>query len=286
MAPQKTVSRRLGINLALDALVAVLLWVVFLKPEAPSGKTQYPLSSLAATGIDEITIAPANRPQIVLARRKGDWFVTQPFSARADMSHVEGLLGLLSAQSAQRLAAQDLARFGLDKPLARVRVGTQEFTFGGTQPLTDQLYVLTQGAVYLISPVYFVDVAKQPSDYLSKQLFDDKDVPVAFAFPRFTLTRQAGQWRMTPADGLRSQDDANAFADEWRHAMALSVAPEAMPKSAEAVTITFQSGKAVNIQAVPGKDEWVLRRGDTGLAYHFMPQAAQRLLEPAFAPKQ
>ena len=285
MAPQKTVNRRLGINLGLAVLTAALIWVVFFKPETRSGKIPYPLSTLTAASVGEITITPANRPRVVLTQRKGEWFVTEPFNARADMSRVENLLGLLSAQSANRLAAQDLTRFGLDKPLARVRVGTQEFAFGGTQPLTDQLYVLTQGAVYLISPVYFVDVAKQASDYISKQFFDDQAVPVAFTFSRFTLTRHAGQWHMTPAAALRSQDDANMFADEWRHALAMSVAPEAMPKSAEAVTVTLHSGKVVNIQITRGADEWVLRRDDTGLAYHFTPQAAKRLLEPGFAPK-
>ena len=276
-------SQRLWINAGLAALVATLGWLVFFKPETlPSA--DYKLSTLATTSVDEISIALANRPRVMLRKRKGEWFVTEPFAARADSARIEGLLGLLAAQSAKRMAAQDLARFQLDKPLARVRIGNQEFVFGGTQPLTNQLYVLTQGAVYLVSPVYFVDVAKQAADYISKQFLDDNEVPLAFEFPRFKLSRIDGKWRMTPQAGAPTQDDANRFADEWRHAMAMNVAPAAIPKTGEFISVKLNSGKTIKVYYTRDETEWVLVRDDEKLAYHFTAEAAKRLLTPKFAP--
>lgn len=269
---------RLWINLALALAVVALAWLVFFKPE-PTDPSKHKLSTLSASSINEITIAPAQRPRVVLAKRAGNWFVTAPFAARADAARVDSLLGLLSAESEQRFAAQDLARFELDHPLARVKLGTQEFIFGGAHPLTNQLYVLTQGAVYLISPVYFVDIAKQPADYAAKQLLDAAENPVAFEFARFKLTRIDGKWKREPVDPAFSQDDANKFADEWRHAQALAVSQPRAFTATERITLRFASGQTLKLQAVQQEQEWVVLREDEKLAYHFTLDAARRLRE-------
>lgn len=269
-------SSRLWVNLALALAVAALAWLVFFKPE-PIDSSKHKLSTLAAPSINEIIIAPAQRPHVVLTKRASNWFVTTPFAARADAARVDGLLGLLSAESGQRFAAQDLARFELDHPLASVKLGAQEFSFGGVHPLTNQLYVLTQGAVYLVSPVYFVDVAKQPTDYASKQLLDAAENPVAFEFATFKLTRTDGKWQKEPADAALSQDDANKFADEWRHAQALAVSQPRAFKATEHITLRFASGKTLKLQAAQQEQEWVVLREDEKLAYHFTLDAARRL---------
>ncbi|MBT9612858.1 MAG: DUF4340 domain-containing protein [Burkholderiales bacterium] len=268
---------RLWVNLALALAVVALAWLVFFKPE-PTDSSKHKLSSLAPASINEITITPAQRPRVVLEKHSGNWMVTEPYAARADAARVESLLGLLTAESGQRFAAQDLARFELDHPLARVKIGAQEFTFGGVHPLTNQLYVLTQGVVYLISPVYFVDVAKQPTDYASKQLLDAAENPVAFEFATFKLTRTDGKWQREPADIL-SQDDANKFADEWRHAQALAVSQPHAFKATEHITLRFASGKTLKLQTAQQDQEWVVLREDEKFAYHFTLDAARRLRE-------
>lgn len=269
-------SSRLWVNLALALAVGILTWLVFFKPE-PAATSKHTLSTLTPAAIKEIGIAPAQRPRVVLVKRANNWFVTEPFAARADAARVDGLLGLLSAESGQRFAAQDLARFELDHPLASVKIGAQEFSFGGVHPLTNQLYVLTQGAVYLVSPVYFVDVAKQPADYASKQLLDTDENPVAFEFMTFKLTRTDGKWHKATADAALSQDEANKFADEWRHAQALAVSQPQAFQATEHITLRFASGKTLKLQATQQGQEWVVLREDEKLAYHFTLDAARRL---------
>lgn len=275
---------RLWVNLALALAVGVLAWLVFFKPE-PTDSAKHKLSTLTSSSIKEITIAPAQRPRVLLVKRAGNWFVTEPFAARADAARVDGLLGLLSTESGQRFAALDLARFELDHPLASVKIDTQEFLFGGVHPLNNQLYVLTQGKVYLVSPVYFVDVAKQPTDYASKQLLDDAENPVAFEFATFKLTRTDGKWQKAPADAALSQDDANKFADEWRHAQALAVSQPRVFKATEHITLRLASGKTLKLHAAQQEQEWVVLREDEQLAYHFTLDAARRLHEFQPAPK-
>ena len=280
VAQKKIVKRQLWINLALGVPIAALVWVVFFKADTP-GVHLYPLSSLSPSQVDKIVIAPAQQPRIVLHKRQNTWFVIEPLSARADAARIANLLGLLAAQSEKRIVTTDLGRFELDKPLARLTLGSQEFDFGSTQPLSNQLYVHTQAAVYLISPVYFVDVAKQPNDYVAKQLLAPDENPVAFEFATFKLIRSDGKWQKEPqkepGDAALSQDDANKFADEWRHAQAFAVSQPATFQAAEHITLRFASGKSLTLQAAQQGQEWIVLRADEKLAYHFMPDAARRL---------
>ncbi len=285
MAQKKIVKRQLWVNLGLAVAVAVLAWLVFLKPETPADAALYKLSALSASQVNEISITPANQPRIALRKQQKTWFVTEPINARADTLRVDSLLGLLTAKSEKRMPAQDLARFELEKPLARVKLGAQEFAFGGTQPLTNQLYVHTQGAVYLISPVYFIDVIKPAPAFISKQILADDEVPVAFEFSHFALKRVNGTWHMTPPASTLTQDSANTFADEWRHALAMSVQPTVTPQSTTVVRVTFQSGKTANLFVSQDANGWLLLREDEHLAYRFTTPAGKTLLEPGFAPK-
>jgi len=268
------------VNLGLALGVLALTWLVFFKSATVENADGYKLSTLNAAQIDQINIAAANRPRIVLRKNQNTWFIAEPFHARADPARVESLLGVLSAQSEKRFSTHDLARYALDKPLAQLQLGTQTFAFGGVQALSNQLYVLTRGAVYLISPVYFVDMTKPATDFISKQLLDAQEIPIAFEFPHYTLIRQNGTWRMTPQTARFTQDSANILADEWSHAQANAITQSPNFKATERITLRFASGKSLILLAAQQGQEWVVLRQDTQLAYHFTLDAAQHLRDP------
>ena len=272
--------RQLWINLGLALGMVVLAWLVFFKSEQLADAGLHKLSNLKAAQVDNISIRVANQPPIALIKKQNAWFLTEPLNARADPLRVESLLGVLTAQSEKRFAAKDLARYELDKPLAQLQLGKQSFAFGGVQPLSNQLYVLTNDAVYLISPVYFLDVMKPATGLIAKQILAPDEVPVAFELPHYTLTRQDGTWRMTPPAESFTQDNANAFADEWVQAQANAVSQPQHFKDSERITLRFASGKTLLLLAAQQGAEWVVQRADSQLAYHFTLEAAQSLRNP------
>ena len=277
--------RQLWINLGLALGVVVLAWLVFFKSEHLADAGLHKLSNLKAAQIDNISIRVANQPPIALIKKQNAWFLTEPLNARADPLRVESLLGVLTAQSEKRFAAKDLARYELDKPLAQLQLGKQSFAFGGVQPLSNQLYVLTNDAVYLISPVYFLDVMKPATGLIAKQILAPDEVPVAFELPHYTLPRQEGTWRMKPPAEALTQDSANIFADEWTHAQASAVQPTTRLDSATVARVTLQSGKILRVLFAHVDNEWLLLREDEGLLYRFPTAAGNSLLQPAFAPQ-
>lgn len=275
---------RLLHNIVLALVVAGLALFLVFKPEK-AGPQRFTLSTLQADAVSRLSLAPNGKATIVLEKHGDDWRMTAPFHARADGYRVAATLELLKAQSETRLPATDLAKFGLDTPFVRLSVGQgstqQEFAFGDRQPLTNQLYVATGGHVYLVSPVYLVDVSKGAEDFLAKKLLADDESPAGFTLPGLTLALKDGNWQRDPDDKKLSADQLNRFVDEWKLATAMSVAKAGNGKPLEQLQVALTNGKRLELSLLAREPEVVLRREDEGLEYHFAADVGARLLDPS-----
>lgn len=269
-------SKRLT-NLLLLTLVLAAAGALFW-PRALEKTDGHPLSTLTPQSVTQIRVEAAGRVPLTLEKRNDAWFMREPYAARADQNRVEGLLSLTQARSEKKFPATDLARFELDKPLARVTLNQQTFSFGGTHPINQQLYVQTGGAVYLLSTIYFTDIAKRPEDFLSKQLLADGAQPVGFSSDKVTWQRIDGQWRRTPAKPDITQNDANRYADTWRQALASEVSTQG-GTALDSVGLTLADGKQIRFDILQRAPELIVWRGDEKLAYRFGPEASRQMLE-------
>lgn len=129
--------------------------------------------------VDAIEVASGPRTTRI-EKKGGEWHLTSPVSARADYSAVEGLVGRISTLQMKSVAAaepKDLKEYGLDKPVATVRLST-----GSSQAALAIGSAAGEGAVYardLSRPAVFSiesgladDLKKAPSEYRLKDLFD------------------------------------------------------------------------------------------------------------------
>lgn len=270
---------RLILNLALAALVAALALFVYLRP-GPQGAAELKLSAIAPAQALRIAIQRTGQPPIVLQRSGAQWLVSAPFNARADSARVERVLKILGATSSQSFAATDLGRFGLERPPLRLTINDQEFAFGTQHPLSAETYVATQGRVYLVPPGHLASSAANAADFASKELFAPDENPVGFTFPGVTLQQQQGKWSRLPAGPELSQDSLNAWADEWRHAIAFIAQPYAQGKHSAQFSVRLANGKIVPFQILQREPDLVLLRSDENMQYHFPGGVGKRLLEP------
>lgn len=287
MAPAQAVTKmksRLLHNLVLALIVAGLALFLVFKPEK-AGPQKFALSSLQASAVTGLGLAPTGKDAIVLEKRGDDWRMSAPLQARADRYRIDSILEILGAQSETRLPATDLARFGLDKPFVRLKARQgateQELDFGDRQPVSNQLYVATAGQVYLVSPTYLVDLSRGAEDFLAKKLLADNESPAGFELPGLKLTLKDGAWKREPDEGKLSADQLNRFVDEWKLAMAMSVAKAGMGKPLAQIRVSLTNGKTLELSLLEREPEVVLRREDEGLEYHFAPDAGARLLDPS-----
>lgn len=272
-------------NVILALLVVGLALFLVFKPEK-TGPQRFQLSELQASAITRLTLAPSKRETIVLEKQGSEWRMTAPFAARADSNRVASTLEILQAQSDTRLPATDLEKFELDQPFVRLKANDQEFVFGGRQPISNQIYVATNGHVYLVSPTFLMDAAKGPGDFASKKLLTEEESPIGFALPGLKLTLKDGAWLREPDDKSLSADQLNRYADEWRLALAMSVERASAAKPLERLQISLTKGKPLDIAVMAREPDVVLRREDEGLDYRFPRDVGERLLNPAAQAKQ
>ncbi len=251
------------------------------QPKEPS----YKLSTLAIAGVKKIEVAPRNSPGYTLEKRGETWFLTAPIEARADQTQVRRMLDLLSAASKEKLAATDLKRFDLDPPALKVSMDAQTFSFGGTNPLSQDQYLGTGGGVYLV-PAYYAALVPRASDrVLTHSLFNESEKAVGFKFKGFNVEQKDGKWTLAPppsADRERpSQDDLNRWADEWRYASSLVTQPWSGKPTSDLVEVKLAGGKTIAFVVVRREPELILARPDERLQFQFSGEMTRRLLNPA-----
>ena len=271
---------RVLLNLALAALVAALILLVWLKPR-PTTQTEFKLSTLASASINRITIDKPGQPAIVLQGNPAGWRLSAPFQARADGAAIGRLLEILAATSLQRFPSTDLGRFQLDNPLLRLTLNGQEFSFGTQNTLTGEVYVATNGGVHLVAPSYLVYSMKMPADFAARAFLAEEEKLAGFEFADLNLSQNSdGKWLTSPARPNLSQDDINRWVDEWRHASSLVTQPYDGTHPQESFNLRLGDGKLIPCKILRREPELVMLREDEKLQYHFPAEIGKRLLSP------
>ena len=271
---------RILLNLALAALVVVLILLVWLKPK-PTTQAQFKLSNLASTSVERIVLEKPGQPAIVLQKNPAGWRLSAPFQARAEGPAVGRLLEILAASSLQRFPATDLGRFQLDLPMLRLTLNDQEFSFGMQNTLTGEVYVATNGGVHPVAPSYLTYAMKIPADFAAHALLAEEEKLAGFEFADLRLSQNSeGKWSVSPARPNWSQDDINRWVDEWRHASSLVTQPYDDSPARESFTLLLSDGKLIPCKILRREPELVLLREDEKLQYHFPAEIGKRLLSP------
>jgi hypothetical protein len=245
----------------------------------------YKLSALRVAGVKKIEVAPRGAPGYTLEKRGETWFLIAPIEARAEQSQVQRMLGLLSAASKEKLAATDLKRFDLDPPALKVSMDGQSFSFGGTNPLSQEQYVGTGDGVYLVSAYYASLVPRASDRMLTHSLFNEREKAIGFKFKGFSVQQQDGKWTLSPrptSDKEKlSQDDLNRWADDWHYASSLVTQPWSGKPTPDVVEVKLTDGKSITFVVVRREPELILARPDEKLQFQFSGEMTRRLLNPA-----
>ncbi|MBI5451081.1 MAG: DUF4340 domain-containing protein [Gammaproteobacteria bacterium] len=266
-------SSRAIINLLLLVLVAVLAALVYFRP----GSTQQqpgqaaPLLAQPPATPSTVTLQQPGKPEVVLQRRGGYWWVVRPVDSRANPFRVDAILRLLQAQAHSRFpaVAGDLARYQLAPPLAWLRVDDVTVQFGGTETLNNYRYVQVGGEVALIDDAFYQVFTDVPA-LLALELLPPDQKPLAVTLPGLKLVRQAsGGWQ---ASGRTlSADQINDVITAWRQAQGVQVTAygsDELRKPAGRVAVQLEGGQILQFVMIEDGGELVLVRPDLGVGYH------------------
>lgn len=275
--------RSLVINILLALVVAGLgAWMVLQPGEKI--EPQSALSALKRDDISSVRIVRKDLPEFVLERQGKQWKQTAPFPARVDNSQIGRLVDLTAATSKQKLPATDLARFELDQPFARVTLNKQEFAFGTVNSLTNEQYVLTDGAVYLITPTFGFGLPTRPDSLASHMLLAEDEVPAGITVGNMSALPKDGKLVLSPAPAEAerpSQDELQQWIEEWRYASSLATQPVGEVPKGDVAKLVLKDGRTVEFVIAQRVPQLVLVRPDEKLQFVFAAEQAGRLFAPS-----
>ncbi len=284
---------RLWLNLALLALVGVLVLLVIYEPGSDKPPAPSPLTTIKSEAITRILIRRENpgKPaeEIRLEKTGNRWFMRQPYAMPADDFRVRSLLRLAETASLGRhdLGGLTLATYGLDAPRATVTFNDDTvIRFGKTEPLSHRRYVQLGDQLNLIEDLYYYQAAGNLSLYLSHALLPPDSKITRLQLPELRLELKDGTWQRTPPHEAISADASAELITAWQHAQAVEVRTgQAVPENRHlpVIRVQLQDQDApieffLDSQGEKKDSETLLIRRDNGLQYVINPDLARQLL--------
>ena len=220
---------------------------------------------------------------VAIARQGADWHLTTPVAARADFSVVEGILGRLGSTPMKAIAATDadanaLKEYGLDKPVATVRVVSGSSQAGlaiGKTSGEGLVYAkdLSRPMVFTVDATLADDLKKPAGDFRLKDLFDARSfnttrVEIARGGQTIAFEKDKGKdtWKqVAPAAKAADAAKVEALLTALTNARATAFPdkPQAPETPELTVTVTFDETKHETVTfSRKGTDAFAKREGD------------------------
>jgi len=250
-----------------------------LRDRAVLGVSQFDLGGLSLTN---------ENGRIALAKQESNWVLKSPVEAPADDSEVRSLLGDITSAKASEFvseAADDLAKYGLDKPQITL---TAQLQGGGERTLVigskadDKYYAKSseRPSVFKVESSLYDKLNVKPSGLRDKQIVKlNKDdlTRVQVKNPNLTLVAEKdkdGKWVIKePADKKDKEANSSKFLDplETKATEVLDKAPGSvaakLSKPAVEVRLTGKDGKTttLRVSSAEGDDAYVSVEGRPGV---------------------
>ena len=279
------------LNLIMLAAILGLVIFLYIVPQSDSDEArEFSISSLPAKAVQSIQITQKGA-NILLQKKKNNWYLTEPINARADEKKVTAFLEILSAKSEYRFPLADLDRYGLEKPNIQLQIDHESFNFGGLSPVTNQQYVATDDSVYLVSPRFAVMLPSQPIKIVCPTLLTKTESPVSFELGHVNVIKHEGKWAISSENIAQhlSQGEFNRWIDSWRHAVASHLLLDAEVSDIDdavlaqkEIKIGLENGQAVLFKVLQYESRLFLRRSDEVIWYVYLDHVGQSLLDPHY----
>jgi Domain of unknown function (DUF4340) len=220
------------------------------------------------------------------AKSGTEWTIVKPIAARGDFGTIEGIVERLSSAEMQGIVApeaQDLRKYGLDKPTATVVAGTGSSRATLTLGRTENALVFAKDAsrptIFTVAPTIKDDVFKPLNDLRRKDLFDSR----SFTANRLEITRGAETFTFEKTKGKDEKDiwkdsagkDADAAKIEDLLSRLTSLRATSFESGTHAslkspaltATVRFDEGKTEAVAfGRAGSDVFASRMGEPGSA--------------------
>lgn len=272
--------RRTLANLLLLMVVAGLAAFILLVPGRETPLEREALGNENPRAVSRVRLELHEGDTIELRRMDGAWNLVHPMRIAANDFRVNTLLRVLNAPVYARIQtrADELARFGLASPRARLALDGKEILFGDTESIHGRRYLLYEDSVALVDDAYFSHVSSSAANYVHPALLGRDPDPRIIVLPELRARRDGDQWRLEPPDANAGRESVAMLVDAWRNAKATAVRPyePSLDWNGE-IHIKLADGD-LSFDVARTDYEVILGRKDLGIQYHLTKATGARLL--------
>lgn len=281
-------SYRNRLNLALLAIIVVLVMFIIYEPGKNKLITPTKLTTLQANDIQHIkisrqTTSPSEKT-LEFSKTPEGWIMLKPFQVRANSFRIDEILKLLSAVSFSQNELKDLNRstFGLDKPQLIITFNNKtSIKFGHNKSLKNHRYLEIDSTLHMIADTFQYQLVAKSESYIDHKLLPEQAKIKKLVLPDFTLEKNDGRWSITPKSKIFSADSANQLMNEWALSQAydinkLNTLSESEKKAN--VILYLTNNKTINFHIGKSKDNFNLVNIDTGIRYILSKDRRSKLL--------
>lgn len=289
--------KRWLLNLILLAVVASLVTFLYVRPKTEVKQSvEHEVSAYKLSEFNMINVEFPAKAAVVYEKINGYWQITSPYKTRADQASVQRILAIVAARSSERIAADDIEKFGLNAPALRLKLyrdkeNFEEFLFGTHSALTDQQYVLHRNTVYLIDNIYAESASTQLIEMVDKSPLKPTEKVVGFDFGRLEQWEAArlnvdlidGKWNVSIKEAAPDQNELNEWLDfSWLQNRAKSVELYTPDRKTvyPSLKVKMADGSKVHFDKIQEAPDLLLARPDEGIIYTFPSDAGFVMLNP------
>jgi hypothetical protein len=274
------VKKRTLSNIVLLLVAASLAIYIATAPDKVEHLDLKPLSNENPRSVSRIRLELGANRTIELRRADGSWRLVEPMGIAANDFRINTLLRVLEAPVHARIdaSAQDLARFGLVSPQARILLDDKEILFGDTEPIRGRRYLLYDGKVALIDDAYFSHLNSSAANYVDPALLGDDPSLRSIALPDRRIYRINDNRHLDSGEDNASADSITQLANTWRQAQATAVRPYERSLPWDGAIEVELADRKMRFDVARTKYELILGRPELGIQYHVTKGAGARLL--------
>jgi hypothetical protein len=211
------------------------------------------------------------RGRLILTRKDGFWWLTEPLADLADSAEADRLVGQLTALRARDFVhgTEDLATLSLNPPLYRVTVtgvkgAVASVDFGATRSDGNTIYARREGQVFTVDRDITDELSKEAVAFRSASLVALNRSEIAaleagFGDAHFALLQKEGGWtsqgRSILAAGV--DDVLTAILDVKSRSFLDAGDVKGLPPAPSTVTIRMKSGPPWTVAFHPGTDRTI-----------------------------
>ena len=285
-------SSRNILNIVILGAVLILAVIAFYPSmQKPTEAPVIHLFDMPKSAINHFTIQGRNQsPQRFIKQdQQGSvekWYMEEPVHAKASESRLNTLLDIVEkpSRSQFQVEAANLAKYGLDSPIATLTFNEHTIAIGNNDPIHQRRYVLAEGKVHLIDDNFSHLLNENVGHLIDHALLPADSVIEKLTLPDFELIKMDANWQLTPPrNGGVSQDVLQTFVDEWRYSQSLDVTILAEPytnTSAPTIRIKLQGQDSPILFYIEQTTQGTaFIRPELKLRFHLTKDTAQRLLQ-------